>query len=221
MNKKTAVTFGCIFLGVAIISVSTVMFFRYLNIPMVVETIAEEVRENYISQKEESSAPVSVPPIKAEPKAVIEEPSVSKPEDSVPPPEVIETVGQDGVIQTPNWEAQKELAPGTDLEDPNKQPEYVNSQAASSKPQTPASSSSKAESSVSSSKPSAPTSSSSKAESSVASSKQSGNTPKNGATKTENGQTYTYDKAFGWIKDGNGGTTEYIDAPTTGNKVGH
>lgn len=195
MNKKTAITLGSIVLGVAILSISTVLFFQYWNAPLAVEAATVEeapASESEASQIEEIK-PVSVPPIKAEPKQILEEPTASEPEDEVPPPEVSETTEPDGgVVQTPNWEAQKELAPDTDLNNPEKEPEYVKPPQS----QAPApSASSKSGNTVS--------------------------TPKNGDKKTENGSTYTYLNGFGWVKDGNGGTTEYIDAPTTGNKVGN
>lgn len=186
MNKKTAVALGSVILSVAIITAAVVMYFRQANVPIVDEFT---ISESSISQKEEISSSYSVPPIKVEYKEIIEEPAAEKPEDTVPPPEVTEITEPDGTVaQTPNWEAQKELAPGTDLEDPEIQPEYVKPESSSS--------------------------------ASAASSK-TGSTPKNGDTKTINGETYGYVEGFGWIKAGNGGTTEYIDAPTTGNNVGY
>lgn len=209
--KKTNVIIGCIVLAMAILSASTVIYFRGLTgeASGTVATDEFSIPEASASQKEKSDTPYSLPesmkikPPSSKAAEVIEEPIVSKPEDSVPPPAVTETTDQDGgVTQTPNWEAQKKLAPDTDLENPDKQPEYANSQAASSKSAASASSSSKAESSA-------------------ASSKQSGGTPKNGDTKTVNGEKFSYFEGFGWVKNGGGNVQTNEHVPTTGEKVGY
>lgn len=184
MTKKTVYIFVGALLAIAIMSASVIIYFRHHNNAITAQPVANGF--SIPDGTEGKSTNYYVEPIKKpESKAIIEEPAASKPEDTVPPPEVAETTEPDGTtVQTPNWEAQKELAPDADISNPDSQPEYVKSNPV--KPTVPAASA-----------------------------------PKNGDTKTVDGQRYVYDKAFGWIKDGGANVGTVVDAPTTGNKVGY
>lgn len=217
MNKKQLAVLGGSVLAVALLCVAVVVFFRARNTPAIPEVEIPTVSE---SSEEPVSAPViedaskpaesstmEVPEIKSSAPDIIPDNSSSE-TDNLPTPGVSESAdGSGGVVQTPNWEEQKTLKEGTDLEDASKEPEYVGSasKAPVSEPPT-----TKEEAQASSSQASSSTGSTGGSSS-----------PKPGDTKTIDGVLYGYVEGFGWVKYGGENEGTVVDAPTTGNKVGH
>jgi len=214
MDKKIARNLGLSILSVAILSFAVVMFFQYRNAPGTEALAAEGDAGGFdLTPVEAEQSVYDVPPIVASSPDVIKDSATGSPSDTVPPPDLTESVDEDGnIVQTPNWEAQKELAPGTDLSNPESTPEYVNGGGS-----TPSGGGQGGTSST----PSGGGQGSGTGSTPSDGSSTGSSTPNNGDTKTINGQSYTYVSGFGWVKDGNGGTTEYEHAPTTGNTVGY
>ena len=229
MDKKIARNLGLSILGVALLSFAVVMFFQYRNAPGTEALAAEGDTKGFdLTPVETEQSAYEVPPIVASSPDVIKDSTVGSPSDSVPPPKVTESVDENGnVIQTPNWEAQKELAPGTDLSNPESTPEYVSgggSTPSGGGQGSGASSTPSGGSSAGSADPStggAGTGTGAGAGAGTGAGSSGSGTPNNGDTKTIDGDTYGYVEGFGWVKAGNGGSTEYIEAPTTGNTVGY
>ena len=241
MDKKIARNLGLPILGVALLSFAVVMFFQYRNAPGTEALAAEGDTKGFdLTPVETARSAYEVPPIVASSPDVIKDSATGSPSDTVPPPRVTESVDENGnVIQTPNWEAQKELAPGTDLSNPESTPEYVSGggstpSGGSQGGGTGSTSSGGGQGSGASSTPSGGSSAGSADPSTGGAGTGTGagagagtgagsssSAPNNGDTKTIDGETYSYFEGFGWVKDGNGGGTEYIHAPTTGNTVGY
>jgi len=228
MDKKIARNLGLSILGVALLSFAVVMFFQYRNAPGTEALAAEGDTKGFdLTPVETEQSAYEVPPIVASSPDVIKDSTPGSPSDNVPPPRVTESVAADGsIVQTPNWEAQKKLTPGTDISNPESIPEYVNgggSTPSGGDQGSGASSTSSGGSSAGSADPStggAGTGTGAGAGAGTGAGSSS-SAPNNGDTKTIDGETYSYFEGFGWVKDGNGGGTEYIHAPTTGNTVGY
>ncbi|MFV0401789.1 MAG: hypothetical protein ACK5LX_14400 [Oscillospiraceae bacterium] len=220
MNKKQWALLGGSVLAVALLCVAVVVFFRVRNTPAIPEAeipAVSEASEEPVSAPviEEASKPaesstIEVPEIKSSAPDVIPDSSGSE-TDNLPTPGVTESAdGNGGVVQTPNWEEQKTLKEGTDLEDASKEPEYVGS-ASKAPVSEPPTTKEEAQASQSSSQASSTGSTS------------TSSSAKNGDTKTIDGVKYVYVEGFGWVKDGgaNQGTVGDVGDSLSGNKVGH
>lgn len=128
MNKRKIIAACSIVLAIAIVSASAIIYYQGRNPVEPVQPVEEfsipETNERINPVSSENSGLVEAykisPPV---PKEVIENEEENTTGDEALA--VTETADQDGTtVQTPNWEVQKELVPGTDLENPDKQPEY-------------------------------------------------------------------------------------------------
>ncbi|MFV0399910.1 MAG: hypothetical protein ACK5LX_04725 [Oscillospiraceae bacterium] len=221
MNKKQIIILGSSILGIALLCTLVVVFFNFRNAPAIADGIpvaAEATSSEEVSAPEVEDVAIasdaneaSVPEISSSAPDIIPDDSSST-ADNLPSPGVTESSdGSGGVVQTPNWEDQKTLKPGTDLEDPEKEPEYVGTP---SKPPVTTPPSTEGSSSQ------APTGSGTTGSSSTPSTPSS-SFPKPGDTKEIDGVLYGYVEGFGWVKYGGENEGTVVDAPTTGNIVGH
>lgn len=214
MEKKNKIALITGSISLVVICIGIIVFFNMngTNAPVV------PVEESQVSSQE--STQVSVPEIKIDENIVLNASSTpTMAGEATKNAKDVTKTDENGVeVQTPNWEAQKELTDDSDLENPDKEPEYKVEQERESQ-KTASSTTSKASTGATSS---TTTGSNNTTSSSTSSSSTTTTNNDTAQTKTENGKTYIWVDSFGWIEsDPSTNTTTIIDAPTTGNQVGH